>query len=541
MKKMCDLLKDERSEYQCAAAMVLGELKIKNPYVVKSLGEVLNNGEDRALKERILEAFEKIESKESLKYLLPFLFNTEAQDEVFASRAITIASKLGSNASKTLKSMLKDADPRGRTIINSIFIKMRNLEGLKVILESLLDEDETVLNDICELMQVETQKLKPEQKRAFSAKLEAFLKDKKTIKSRQTLTAAIKILGFIGWPGSQAALVSFTTLQNHPYVRSQALRSLKDVLVYSETKPEIVKKLVSYLDEPNFTQIISPTLDILISVPFQTRMADLVIKQLNNPHESVRRFAIKKMRELNSTKVVRVLIEKLHDSDATMRDLAAESLCWLDSARTVLLDRILEETELELCLLYAKILRPHAAKFRKNQIKRLSDRLDKLMNDKSPLQDAFLFLIKTSAPDSLYDYLLQRGIKFKQKKKYNEAINALKMLQKEGHLDNNARYELAICQLMCSPKNPARPARESDPCLPIFQQLIKEDSYPLLEKLKKDKILKREDLYYLALHFMEKLQIEREFAASLLKSLVKKYPRAKVGISSRKLLQANAL
>ena len=59
---------------------------------------------------------------------------------------------------------------------------MRNLEGLKVILESLLDENEAVLNDICELMQVETQELKPEQKRAFSAKVEAFLKDKKTIK-----------------------------------------------------------------------------------------------------------------------------------------------------------------------------------------------------------------------------------------------------------------------------------------------------------------------------------------------------------------------
>ena len=76
--------------------------------------------------------------------------------------------------------------------------------------------------------------------------------------------------------------MSFTTLQNHPYVRSQALRSLKDVLVYSETKPEMIKKLVSYLDEPNFSQIISPTLDILISVPFQTRMADLVIKQLKS-------------------------------------------------------------------------------------------------------------------------------------------------------------------------------------------------------------------------------------------------------------------
>ncbi|MBU0754411.1 MAG: hypothetical protein KJ645_04685, partial [Planctomycetes bacterium] len=75
------------------------------------------------------------------------------------------------------------------------------------------------------------------------------------------------------------------------------------------------------------------------------------------------------------------------------------------------------------------------------------------------------------------------------------------------------------------------------PCFSHFQELLKDQGFPLLEKLKKDKILQREELYYLALHFIEKLQKEREFAAELLKILAKKYPRSKVGLSSKKLLQ----
>jgi HEAT repeat protein len=540
MKKMCEMLKDDRSEFQCAAAMVLGELKIKNPFVVKSLGEVLNNGEDHALKEKVLEAFEKIESKESLKYLMPFLFNSDV-NETFANRAISIASKLGLDAAKSLKNMLKDADTRARIIINSVFIKMRNLEGLNVVLESLQDEDEAVLDEICNLMQEETKRLSSDEKKLFSTKVEQFLKDKKTTKTRQTLTATIKILGFIGHQDSQATLLGFTTLQNHPHVRSQALRSLKDILVYNETKPEVVKKLLANLDESDFTQIVAPTLDILISVPFQTRMADLVIKQLANPHESVRRFAVKKMRELNSTKVVRVLIEKLTDSDATMRDLAAESLCWLDTARTMILDKILQEDELDPCLLYAKILRPHATKFRKNQIKRLGDRLEELMDEKSPLQDAFIFLLKTAAPDYLYECLLNRGLRFKQKKKYNEVVETLKMLQREGRLADEARYELAVSQLKLSAKDASRTARDSDPCLALFQQLIRDDDAELLENLKKEKSITKEELFYVGSHFMEKLQKERAFGTELLNLIMKKYPRSKVGIASRKQLQEKEL
>jgi len=336
-------------------------------------------------------------------------------------------------------------------------------------------------------------------------------------------------------------LMSFTTLQNHTSTRNKALRALKTILIYGDIKSDVVKKLISYLDENDYTNIISPTLEILISVPFQTRMSDLVIKLLSNPHETVRYFAIKKMRELNSPKVVRVLVESLMDGDSTIRDLAAESLCWLDLARTILLDKILEETDLSLCLLYAKILKPHASKFRSNQIKQLTERLFFHLDEDSPLQDPFLFLLKIAAPDYLYEGLSQRGHKLKQKKKFAEALKTLKLLPKNGFYGEDTLYDLAVCQLKVYLKDNKEKRRETDSSIPLYQNLIKKEDYPLLEKLINEKLLTHEDIYYLASQMMQKLQKERAFGSALLTMIANKHPRSRVGIASRKLLKENEL
>jgi hypothetical protein len=414
---------------------------------------------------------------------------------------------------------------------------MRSLEGFKVILESLQVEEADVIEDICLLMKEEMRDLTSREKKLFSSKVVKFLQDKKVRKSRLTLSAAINILGYIACPDSQQTLMSFTTLQNHPYIRSQALKALKNLPHHQPTQVEVIKKLVSFLDENDFTNIVSPTMDILMGIPFQTRMADLVIRLLSNPHETVRRFAIKKMRELNSPKVVKVLIDNLSTRDTCIRDLAAESLCWLDSARTILLDRIIQEKDMDLCAIYAKILRPHATKFRANQIKRLTDHLNKLMDEDSPLQEPFIFLLRTAAPDYYRENLLNRSKRFKQRKKFDQAIKALKILQKDTTLCEEALYEMAICQLKVSPKKRNRSARISDPSIPLFQRLIQNENFPLLERLKRDKALDRDDFFYLGECFREKLQKEREFGNALLKMLVKKYPRTKVGSASRKLLK----
>lgn len=541
LKKICSLLKSDNREYQCAASLVLGELGCKDPFVIKTLGDVLNNGDDKELKGNILDAFEKIRSKESLKYLLPFLFNRDSLESDFGDKAIAIASSLSTESVRELKSLLQKATPDERKVINSIFIKMRNVEGLKVVLDALFDEDENVVADICRLMRDEMKLLNAKERKTFSSRVEKFLVSQKTRKNLAATAAAIQILGNIGDKSALNSLMVFTTTQNHPSIRNFALSSLREVPFSDKVKNEVIRKLVSYLNEKDFNGVVSPTLDILSRAPIHSSLSDLIIKLLESNHDAVKRFALRKMREFNTVKVVKILVDRLTDPDPRIRDLAAESLCWLDSARNVLLENLLKEDDLETAKLLSRILKPHSTKFRKDQVRKIGDQLKKHLNADSMLRDPLMFLLKIRAPDYLHEILLSRAQNFKRRKKYKEAVETLKLLEKSDQFSAEGQYLLGVCLLKMSKKNINRAFRDADPTLEIFQRLLKNDTFPLAQKLKTDSTLEPADIFYVGYHFSEKMQMERLFGGELLRSLAKKASKSKVCKASREKIRVEGL
>ena len=80
-------------------------------------------------------------------------------------------------------------------------------------------------------------------------------------------------------------------------------------------------------------------------------------------------------------------------------------------------------------------------------------------------------------------------------------------------------------------------SREADSSIPHFQFLIKLEDFPLMDRLKGEKNLQREELYFLGSQLLGKLQKDRVFGSELLKIITQKYPRSKLGVASRKLLQ----
>jgi len=270
-------------------------------------------------------------------------------------------------------------------------------------------------------------------------------------------------------------------------------------------------------------------------------LSDLIIKLLSSEHDAVQRFVLRKMREFNTVKVVKILIENLAHHDPRIRDLAAESLCWLDSARNILLDNLLKEKDAGRARLITKILKPHSTKFRKDQIRKLGDNLKKQLDKNDPLQETSIFLLKTCAPDFLHDFLLSRATEFKKRKKYKEAINTLEILRKSEHFGVDGQYLLAVCLLKLSPKKLIKHLRDKDSCIEIFQKLIKNDTFPLAQKLKSESALDPADLFYVGFHFSERTQHERLFGGELLRSLARKKSNAKIIKASREKVRAEKL
>lgn len=541
VRKICSLLKVDETEYQCAAALVLGELGSKDPFIVKSLGEVLTNGDCDLLKGHILDAFKKIKTKESLKYILPFLFKHTSIETTFGKKAIAIASSLGPDSARELKSLLRKAKADERRVINSVFIKMRTIEGLKVVLDSLFDEDESVVSDICSQMKEEMKDLTPKERKMFNGRVERFLLSPRTRKSLTATSAAVSLLGYIADQSALDCLLLFSSHQNHPTVRNLALNSLREIPFTEKVKNDVIRKLVSYLNERDFTNIVSPTLDILTRAPVQSNLSDLFIKLLDSSHDAVKLFSLRKMREFNTIKVVKVLIINLSNRNPRIRDVAAESLCWLDTARNPLIEKLLAEDDIEQAWLLARILKPHSTRFRNDQVKKLGEKLKKHLESGTELSKPIIFLLKMRSPDFLQELFLNRAMLLKKKKKFKDAVELLKVLEKNEHIMSEGRYIMAVCLLKQSKKVNRKPFREDDPCLSLFQQLIRNDNFPLLQRMKSDSSLEPADRFYVGYHFSEKSGDERLFGGDLLRSLARRKSKAKVILASREKIRSEGL
>ena len=84
-------------------------------------------------------------------------------------------------------------------------------------------------------------------------------------------------------------------------------------------------------------------------------------------------------------------------------------------------------------------------------------------------------------------------------------------------------------------------ARSSDPALQQFGRLIHSQEIQPLEFIKKAAWLSPEDLFYLGFHFAEGTGPERDFAAGVLKLVVKKSPKSQTGKGARAKLRSAGL
>jgi|GEM_PF-3384485 len=538
IKKICALLRNDDPELQQASAIVLGELRSKDKSVVKALGEVLTISGSNGLKNHVLDSFGKIRSKDSLQYLLSFLLDQNNEDKDLHEKASLITSHLGQESLREIKSLIKNASLEEKIVINSIFIKMKTVEGLKAVLNSLYEENEVLISEICRQMELEMRMLDPEERKVFSHHVEKYLGSQRTRKNMAATGAAIQILGHIGEAGTLEGLLKYSTLQNPSKIRKDALNSLRLIPLTGKVKNEVIRKLVSYLEENDFDNVVSPTLDILSRAPIHSSLNSLIIKLLESKQEAVRSFALRKLREFNTLKVVKVLIAKLEDAEPRTRDLAAESLCWLDASRNILLEMLLKEESLERAGLLSWILRPHATKLRKDQVRQIGQALKKSLDSKSPLQQPLIILLKRRDPDYLHDMLLKRASDFRKSDDNESAVETLKILQKNKSLGVEAQYLLATCLLKIHRHRRGKDRQSADPSLEIFQKLLQNDTFPLAQKLKNDASIDSAELHYLADYFSQRTRMERLFARNLQRTLTKKSSKSQTGNATKAKMRA---
>jgi len=536
IRKICGLLESERPEFQCAAALVLGELGVRDPTVVQQLGSVLSNGCDESIKGYALEALGKIGSKRSVPLLLPLLVG----DSALRERAIRILADMGPSVTPILETLLDGATSPERRAIHVVLARIRGEHGTRLLLKGLNDDDYGVVDETVSAIRHEVKAAPSAEREQFRDLVKEFLKSKPARRSDRATAAALRVLGFLDDSSAQSIVLPFTAQRHSSLVRGAALAALRVMPRPKGRSDALTRRLVPYLNDPDYQNIVVPTMDILYELPLPSDAAPDIEKLSRARRSEVKRFVLAKLRDFDSRTSATILLKFMEDADPGIRDVATESLMRIESSRDLLFERLMRDTRAARVWIFARILRPHATALAQDQVRRLSDRVVRLIEQEQRLYEPLLFLLRAASPEAARAALFKRGLRKKRSHNYDDAARLFRLLERNEIFDPAVRFELGVTLLKMTQRDPDR---EDDPALDLLCGLASETDFNLFESLRKDAVLTADDLYGLGFAFSKRSagKAERKVGGDLLRLVTRKVPRTELAQSARERMAAEGL
>jgi HEAT repeat protein len=527
------LVEEGTIERRCAALLVLGALKRQDDRVVEMAGQALSQA-NPVLKDYALRYFEDARPKASLSLLPPLL---EDPDKDIQERAIRLLVTFGPTAIRpTLQSALGGSRMRQINTARVLNV-VRSQAAWKGILQILAQNDVECNRAVCDLLTHTLRELTEKEQDTLYSECVSFAESLDEQTQRSSVISAIRLLGQLGRPQSRQWLFQFVSADHHPSLRFHAIVALLHCLRDQKLQKAEVHKLLPILEERDYSDTVRLTLELLETHLLPEDAQPLLSRLVESSHIPIQKFALRKLGEFESPAVVKTLLQQLGDADAARRDTAARTLRKLPTARAALTKELLSCDDARKAWAIAEILPTYEGKWRKDQLEGLWKRLCDVIEVDDRLRDAYLHVMKHADPSYSYEQLAMCGAQLVKAKKYREAVRFLTPLRDFADFTPEDRFRLAIAQFKLHSHTLGPNTQRQDPTLEQFAELYRSSAFPLLESLKKEKVLEPDDLFYLGFRFAERPGEERDIGKNLLEFLVKKYPRTKVGKSAKNKLK----
>ena len=306
----------------------------------------------------------------------------------------------------------------------------------------------------------------------------------------------------------------------------------------------ILSTILPIIQEGPSPALRSAALEVLATVELPSSALDSLLSLLDNGDPAVRRFAAQKLgnKGMGGGKTVRRLVSLLSGNDPPLRDAASESLGRLPEASQLLVDELLGCDDIHRGWAVAYILKLHAARLRKPAVRSIFEKAVIALMAEDRLWEPLLYVVRHHDPKLMYDWLMDAAAKCKKARKYSEAEACLKPLTRGDHFDSEARYALALAGIKAARSRGAASSPASGDCMDLFRQLVRDPTFPLTDRLKKERShLEAADLYYLGFNLAEGTPDEREVGSELLKTVAARAGGSKLGKSARNKLRAEGL
>lgn len=517
-----------------AAIRVCGAVgSSKERGLVKALLAVLGES-DANLRIGAIESLGQLQVEEAL----PQFAEIMRHGGVEAEAAAHAASQLGAKGARVLGKIMHDAAPGLRSKLAGVLAKSGAGGALVVTAHALLDADAKVVESAARSLAMEVPSFTPPQRHALAKFLLDELTDKKAKHSAKTEAALLRVLSGLHENKAEEVFWARILPPAPAEARAAALQALGNLGVVPDERR--LPKLLTCAVDGDF-QVVAAALMLLKQVPSGGKFAKHWLKLLEAPDVAARRFAVDKLRGVESTDAAKALAAQAGHADRGLRDDALSGLRDFAAGRAALLDKLFATASHDECWTLARALAPDAQKLAKPQ------RL-KILNEACRCHDAddrranpLWFLLREINHDWTRDQIEAKALALRQKKKYAAALGYYRLLTQDPACSEDIRFELAATGLKLSTHDQSVESRNNEPALHQFARLLQDLSFDLIGRVARAKWLDADDLFYLGFHFAEQTHRAKDFGKQVLELVIQRAPKTEIAKQAKRKLKSEAL
>ncbi|MBI2931437.1 MAG: HEAT repeat domain-containing protein [Planctomycetes bacterium] len=523
-EKIVRMLEEGGAELQCAAAMVLGELRstAARPALLKAL-----KSDNETLRLYAVEALGKIDPKEAAPHLVPML----ATSGRLRARIQQVLLSIGEEVVPMLQRHIDKAEPELRRAILEVLGQFKAVDLSDTMFDALADKNPEVARQAAEALRARFAGVAGPDREKAVKQVVRFL-DRKLPPA--STVAGLRLLGDLRDPAGVRAALGYVDGKREVSIRTAALEALS-VMDLSKDADRVAPKVLALVDEE---PLVSAALAVLGKLAIPREQGDRVLRLLESRHAAVRLYAIQALGALGGARAAEGLVAGLFSPDRRIADEATRALQGNHAFAPAILKALQAEENVGRAWKIAGVLRAHREAIDAATVKAFLAKCLKLHEKNSAVAQVYGEILRSVAPAVFRDAVVKRGRELMKKRKHEDAERLLRLVAQEDLATSESDFALAEALLVTLRKDLATARLDRSHAVGLFSKLIRRADYPVVKELEKDAaMVGAPSLLYLGFVMIERQGAEREFGAGVLRLVAKKFGRAKEGETARAKLK----
>jgi HEAT repeat protein len=532
-KKLAAMLASDATERQIAAAIVVGELGLRDPALVAGLVALAGSGLP-PLQRHAAEALGRLETPKALPHLLPLL---GSRDESVRRAAAGAVSVFGDAALPALRARLAETEGDERRAVEEALARVGGKAALSTLLAGL---DGANIEEARAATLAARQHIKDadaRERRAYLAEVKHFLGLKKTKASPAATVAALRVLGFLEDESVVPVLLAHATAaKGAPEVREEALIALrflgrpvagaKGAAAAKALKAAAaVAAKIMAIAETAPLPTARASLYTLACLPLPGALAPRLGELAGHAEAERARLATERLAQMpgaEASKALGLLLQATRER--ALAEAAATALAARPDAGAVLARALLDASDADRAGLFGRLLRPHLRQLDAKTTRAVRAAAMERLAAGKPGWEPLLSVAREADAAATAEALREAGAKLR-KGKPERALAALRALGRGAEATPDDGYAWATLELS---------AGRRDEALTIFGQLA-ERGFDLAAALRRDRGLDPEARYQIGFHFAER---RHPVGEEILTAVAAAAGRTKVGQMARAKLRS---